>query len=274
MPAPVLRAGEAPVCYVLEDYGLSNALILERACREAGLPRRCSPSPAIHWAASAPTWRCRGGMPARRAVRRTQDPIPAPGAPAEAHRADPNWTCSWCRCRSSSAARRPQQRLVLGAVFRALGAGRPLPPPAGDPAQRPRHRGAVLADVSRCATSWPRTCRTSAPCARPSRVLRAHFRRIRAAVIGPDLSTRRLLVDAVLTPSRCARRSPTRPGATAANTSEAWKKAHALRLGNRRRLFAPGGALAVVRLTGFWNRIYDGVTVHHLDKLKQIAPGP
>ena len=27
-----------PVCYVLEDYGLSNALILERACREAGLP--------------------------------------------------------------------------------------------------------------------------------------------------------------------------------------------------------------------------------------------
>ena len=31
-----------------------------------------------------------------------------------------------------------------------------------------------------------------------SRVLRAHFRRLRAAVIGPDLSTRRLLVDRVL----------------------------------------------------------------------------
>ncbi|MGL4691076.1 MAG: glycerol-3-phosphate 1-O-acyltransferase PlsB, partial [Stenotrophomonas maltophilia] len=27
-----------PVVYVLEDYGLSNALILDKACREAGLP--------------------------------------------------------------------------------------------------------------------------------------------------------------------------------------------------------------------------------------------
>ena len=26
-------------------------------------------------------------------------------------------------------------------------------------------------------------------------------------------------------------------------------------------------------LTGFWNRIYDGVTIHHLDQLKQTAPG-
>ena len=29
---------QRPICYVLEDYGLSNALILQRACREAGLP--------------------------------------------------------------------------------------------------------------------------------------------------------------------------------------------------------------------------------------------
>jgi glycerol-3-phosphate O-acyltransferase len=30
---------------VLEDYGLSNALILERACREAGLPSPLQPIP-------------------------------------------------------------------------------------------------------------------------------------------------------------------------------------------------------------------------------------
>ena len=34
----VASLGGRPVCYVLEDYGLSNALILERACRDAGLP--------------------------------------------------------------------------------------------------------------------------------------------------------------------------------------------------------------------------------------------
>lgn len=34
-----------PICYVLEDYGLSNALILQRACREAGLPPPLQPIP-------------------------------------------------------------------------------------------------------------------------------------------------------------------------------------------------------------------------------------
>src|SRR5690606_17537226 len=34
-----------PVCYVLEDYGLSNALILDRACRETGMPGPLRPLP-------------------------------------------------------------------------------------------------------------------------------------------------------------------------------------------------------------------------------------
>ncbi len=29
---------DLPVCYAIERYGLSNVLILEQACREAGLP--------------------------------------------------------------------------------------------------------------------------------------------------------------------------------------------------------------------------------------------
>ena len=42
---PADWADGRPVCYVLEDYGLSNALILERACREAGLPSPLQPMP-------------------------------------------------------------------------------------------------------------------------------------------------------------------------------------------------------------------------------------
>src|SRR5690606_38150604 len=34
--APDRLVDQRPVCYVLEDYGLSNALILDRACREQG----------------------------------------------------------------------------------------------------------------------------------------------------------------------------------------------------------------------------------------------
>ena len=36
-PAALLQAG-VPVCYVIERDGFSDALILQRACREAGLP--------------------------------------------------------------------------------------------------------------------------------------------------------------------------------------------------------------------------------------------
>src|SRR5690606_1801122 len=44
-PVPPRAAPGRPVCYVLEDYGLSNALILDRACREAGLPSPLRPLP-------------------------------------------------------------------------------------------------------------------------------------------------------------------------------------------------------------------------------------
>ena len=43
-PAALLTAG-VPVCYVIERDGLSDALILERACREAGLPSPMQPLP-------------------------------------------------------------------------------------------------------------------------------------------------------------------------------------------------------------------------------------
>jgi hypothetical protein len=41
-PAALLR-GDAPICYVIERDGLSDALILDRACREAGLPSPMQP---------------------------------------------------------------------------------------------------------------------------------------------------------------------------------------------------------------------------------------
>ena len=44
-PAAGPQVDRRPVCYVLEDYGLSNALILDRACRETGLPSPLRPLP-------------------------------------------------------------------------------------------------------------------------------------------------------------------------------------------------------------------------------------
>src|SRR3546814_1877027 len=41
--APQRFVDPRPICYVLEDYGLSNALILDRACRENGMPSPLRP---------------------------------------------------------------------------------------------------------------------------------------------------------------------------------------------------------------------------------------
>src|SRR5690606_3024356 len=106
-----------------------------------------------------------------------------------------------------------------------------------------------------------------------SRVLRTHFNRIRTAVIGPDLSTRRLLIDKVLSSpavkdaiSDQARRSDSGP-------EDAWKKAHAYAWEIAADYSHPTVRSASFLLTTVWNRIYRGVLVHHLDRLKAVAPG-
>ncbi len=106
-----------------------------------------------------------------------------------------------------------------------------------------------------------------------SRVLRVHFRRIRAAVIGPDLSHRRTVADSILnsTPVREA------IAATASKDNishaKAWRRAR-----HYVREIAADYSHPVVRslsflLKWFWNKLYDGVTTHHLDKLQEAIPG-
>ena len=105
------------------------------------------------------------------------------------------------------------------------------------------------------------------------RILRVHFRRMRATVIGPDLSHRRTLIDGVLNAAPVQ----------AAIDTHARKEgiAHAKAMAKARRFaweIAADQSQPVVRsvsflLTGLWNRIYDGVRMHHFDKLRAIAPG-
>ncbi|MDB6164268.1 MAG: acyltransferase family protein, partial [Xanthomonadaceae bacterium] len=110
-----------------------------------------------------------------------------------------------------------------------------------------------------------------------SRVLRTHFHRIREAVIGPDLSTRRLLIDKVLASEPVreaiadqARRESKRSGK---GQDDAWKKAHAFAYEIAADYSHPVVRSASFLLTSVWNRVFRGVLVHHLDELKAAAPG-
>ena len=269
------HAGQ-PVCYVLEDYGLSNALILERACREAGLPSPLQPM------AGDPLGRKRAYVALSRRHANALGLLPGPehkthsGSLArllEAHRANPdldvqlvpvsifvgqapnrssgwfsvlfseNWTIVGRFRRMLALLLNGRDTLVQFAPPVALRAivGEGLPP--------------------------ERTVR------KLSRVLRTHFRRVREVVVGPDLSTRRMLVDKVLAADSVreaiadqARRDKSKPEA-------AWQKAHAMAYEIAADYSHPMVRSLSFMLTPVWNRIYRGVLVHHLDRFKQAAPG-
>ncbi len=106
-----------------------------------------------------------------------------------------------------------------------------------------------------------------------ARLLRVHFRRQRAATIGPDLSHRRLLLDEVLTS----------PGVRDAIQREIQSgKRSERRVRKRARKIATEIAAhyshAVVRVlerlfTRLWNRLYDGIELQHFESLGDIAVG-
>jgi glycerol-3-phosphate O-acyltransferase len=295
-PLPEALADDLrPICYVLEDYGLSNALILERACREAGLPSALSPlagDPLKRNRAYVALSRRNAGNALGKAADIAVDIAvdiatgkpPKMARPArrhsealarllEAHRINPSLDVQLVPV-SIFVGRAPDrnngwfsvlfsENWTLVGRFRRLLAillnGRDTHVQFAAPVAV---RGVVAEDLPP-----ERTVR------KLSRVLRTHFNRIREAVIGPDLSTRRLLIDKVLAAepvkqalADTARRENTKP-------EDAWKKAHAYAYEIAADYSPPIVRSASFLLATVWNRIYRGVLVHHLDSLKQAAPG-
>ncbi|MEO6968506.1 MAG: glycerol-3-phosphate 1-O-acyltransferase PlsB, partial [Rhodanobacteraceae bacterium] len=106
-----------------------------------------------------------------------------------------------------------------------------------------------------------------------ARVLRVHFRRVRSAIIGADLSHRRTMADAVLNAE------PVR-GAIAAVASKeniryakAWRRAQKMVHEIAADYSSPFVRASSFMLANFWNKVYDGIAVHHFDTLRAIAPG-
>ena len=269
-----------PVCYVLEDYGLSNALILERACMQAGLPSPLHPLPGD------PLGRKRAYVALSRRNAGTTLGALAPG------KRPPKKTHSESLARLLDAHREdPSLDVLLVPV--SIFVGRSPDKASGwfsvlfsenwALVGRFRRLLAILLNGRDTLVRFaaPVELRASVEEGLPpertvrkvSRVLRTHFNRIRTAVIGPDLSTRRLLIDKVLSAPAVkdaiadqARRDDSKP-------EDAWKKAHAYAWEIAADYSHPLVRSASFLLTTVWNRIYRGVLVHHLDRLKAVAPG-
>ncbi|NCT66570.1 MAG: glycerol-3-phosphate 1-O-acyltransferase PlsB [Rhodanobacteraceae bacterium] len=261
-----------PTVYVIERYGLSDTLILEQACREAGLP---SPSAV---ADGLPLKRRRALVALSRRPRlfgRRPHPSRSEALSllAERVRAEADFDVRLVPV-SIFVGRAPQREsgwfsvlfsenwVVVGRFRRLLAIllnGRDTVVEFAAPVSL-REAIADQADAERGVR-------------KVQRLLRAHFRRVRALVIGPDLSHRRTLIDAVVNAA------PVQDAVTAAGSKEGVGRERALA---KARAFAweiaADQSPLVVRsasflLTGLWDRIYSGVHMHHFDKLRAIAPG-
>ena len=266
-----------PVCYVLEDYGLSNALILDRACRDAGLPSPLVPLPI----SGNPLGRKRAYVALSR--RNASALIPEAGSTKthsgslarlmQAHRLRPDLDVQLVPV-SIFVGRSPDKAsgwfsVLFSENWTIVGRFRRVLAILLNGRDTIVRFAAPVSIRGNIAEGLPpeRAVR------KLSRVLRTHFHRIREAIIGPDLSTRRLLVDQVLASepvkdaiTEQARRDKIKP-------EDAWKKAHAYAWEIAADYSAPVVRSLSFLLSHVWNRIFDGMLVHHLDTFKEAAPG-
>ncbi|KQX97629.1 glycerol-3-phosphate O-acyltransferase [Rhodanobacter sp. Root480] len=271
-PATLLQAG-VPVCYAIERDGFSDALILQRACREAGLPSPMQPLAGTRRRRSVFALARRDGWIFGRIRSRTpNEPLgqlvhSLEGFPERdiqivpvsiyVGRA-PNRDTGWFRVLFS-------ENWVMVGSFRRLLAlllnGRDTVVQFSAPVSLRK----VLDESGDIAPE--RFARKIA------RVLRTHFRRIRTAVVGPDLSHRRTVVDSVLNAE------PVRAAIAASAAKEkishakAWRKAHKMLLEIAADYSHPVVRSASFVLSSFWNKLYDGIAMHHFDKARAVAPG-
>jgi len=266
-----------PTVYVIERYGLSDTLILEQACKEAGLP---SPYAA---ADRLPIKRRRAVVALSRRPRlfgRRPHPTRSETLSllADIVRADPekdvrlvpvsifvgrapNRDSGWFRVLFS------ENWVVVGRIRRLLALalnGRDTHVQFAAPVSL-RELVAPEADSERGVRKL-------------QRILRVHFRRIRAAVIGPDLSHRRTLIDSVVNAAPVQQAIDANANKESGASGKIGReKATAKARGFAWEIAADQSHLVVrsasFLLTALWEKIYRGVNMHHFDKLREVVPG-
>jgi len=261
-----------PVLYVLQQPSLSDLAVVDSECRKAGLPRPVLPlalgplqePAAFFYLSPEPDWLGRqdkrGSAPtlvrlleaiARNAVEDAQIvPVSVFWGQSPDRETSP-WKLlfadSWA---VTGRLRRLVSILILGRKTRVQFSA-------------PIHLRELVAQDK----GHERTLRMV------QRILRVHFRHQKTAVIGPDLSHRRNLVEGLIHGAQV--RQAISEEAERANISVEKAEAQALHYGNE---IASDYAYSAIRflevvLSWFWNKLYEGIKVNHLEGVQQVAQG-
>ncbi len=275
LPSPFEDLGivlDKPMCYVIDSYALTSLLILDKSCTELGLPRPLWPlqlqsgtEPRAYLAL-----RRKKGLIIRRTTPRSHSETLERMVDQVSGGEEPDIQLIPV---TVLIGRAPDKETGLAKIFftesweiggrinrliNSLINGRSTIVQYSPPIS--------LRELTDEGLGTSRSLR------KVSRILRVHFRRVRSAAIGPDLSHRRTVVDRILSSQ----------GVKSAITESARKKKtteHKARKQARKYAYeiAADYSYAFVRiasftLTWFWNKIYDGVVVHHFRSFQKLAP--
>ena len=263
---------DKPICWVIDSYELTTLLILDKTCEQRGLPRPLWPLrlPSGDEPRSYLALRRKKGLLIRRTeVRRHSETLK-------------RLVESVCEGTEKDIHLVPVTVLIGRAPDKETGIAKIFFTESWEIGGRLWRfvNSLVNGRHTMIQFSTPLSLRTLADeqlgparsLRKVQRILRVHFQRVRGAAIGPDLSHRRTVIDAVL------RSEPVREAieeqARKDNSTEykAWKQ-------GRKYAFeiAANYSYAFVRvayfaLTWFWNRIYDGVELYHFRSFQKLAP--
>jgi len=272
-PLSLLDAN-ADVVYVIERGGLSDGLILERACREAGMPDPLKPMPGggrrrrSMFALS----RRDGSLYGRNHHSLSRETL---RTLLLAQEVDPQFEIQLMPV-SIYVGRAPNRQsgllnALLSENWVMVGRFRRLLALLFNGRETIVHFSRPISlreALGESAGQRPERLQRKI-----ARVLRVHFRRVRTAVIGPDLSHRRTVVDSVLNAESV--RAAVEATASRENIpyAKAWRRAQKLAHEIAADYSQPFVRAVSFLLSGFWNKLYDGIDTHHFETLRAIAPG-
>ena len=262
---------DKPVCYIMQYSSLSSRLVLEQEVRKAGLPAASEPLGINHGPSQSFCflYKRTTGLLGRR-----QTPVMTSQMQALIDLAleDPTLDVQlvpvslfWGR---SPDKEKSLLKLILSDTWTVVGRfqklliillhGRNALVRFGEPLS-------LAESVQEHRKSRQRATRKTA------RILRTHFRRVRQAVLGPDLSHRRTLVaDLIRTP---AVREAIRETARKNDIHPDKVRLKARDYGNE---IASSMSIVTIRvmevlLSWLWNRLYKGVQVNNIREVQQVA---
>jgi glycerol-3-phosphate O-acyltransferase len=268
--------GELPVCYVMADYALSSVLILDRVCEQHGLARPLLAIRGMEGSgmaipnrrAYAVLKRMKGLLIRRPSTRRASDVLKHLVQACDANRdLDVLLVPVTVFVGRSPDKTTGLAKILFAENWEVAGRFRRLFSTLinGRDTLVQFSRPISLQELTREELGPARSLR------KVSRLLRVHFRRVRGAVIGPDLSHRRTMVGSIIkTPSvRRAIEEKARRSGISEEKAERLARKYALEISaDYSYRFIRIAAIAIAWFTG---KVLRGVNVHHFERVQGQA---